>query len=90
MKFDVRDLASIGGAMGLVLFFLFGLSPSLAFGADAAQSMASPFISNELTIGFLMLVGAIIGLFTIAGTFTATFAAAGAMLGAVKKSFKRN
>lgn len=89
MKFDVRDLATIGGAMGLVLFILFGLTPSIAFGAGAANSLASTFISDRTTIGLLMLLGAVIGLFTIAGTFTAAFAAIGAALGSLKKRIQK-
>jgi hypothetical protein len=88
MNFNVKDFASIGGASGLVLFFLFGLTPSIAFGSSAADSLASTFLSDRGVIGMLMILGAVICLFLIAGTFTATFAAAGAAFGAAKNVFK--
>lgn len=89
MKFDVRNFASIGAASGLVLFFLFGLTPSFAFGSDAADSIASTFLSDRSTITMFMILGAVIGLFIIGGTFTATFAMIGAGVGTVKNVFKR-
>lgn len=89
MSFNIKDLASIGGAAGLVLFFLFGLTPSIAFGGNTAHSIASTFMNDKDVLGMLMILGATVCLFIIAGTFTATGAGAGAIVGAARKIFKR-
>ena len=85
MVFNVKEFAPVGSVMGLVLFFLFGLTSSIAFGASTASSIASNFVSDRDIIGLCMIGGAIVALLMMAGLFTAVFASLAVVVGTLKK-----
>lgn len=86
MKFDVRDFSMAGAFVGLVLFILFGLTPTVAYGDMTTTTVTGVHSSTIIPVSICV---AIVLLLSIAGAFTALGASIGALFGTVQQKLKQ-